>query len=1099
MYFPPVIAPLFRLLVLLPWASLALLAVSASGATLKLVPLFYNGSYGEFQNEGRAITPDGGFVAVIEYKTNTLWGAYMDGILYNVTNNTTYALNGGGAYAGLLTGIGYRTSGGQKQIVLAGADQSGPYQANWMTADGGVTWGAKRRNSTFTDCKNLPLANSLGASTGSDKYYCLWGENKDLSNQRHLYTGTGSGTWAGTFTMQYFAIENPDGGNMSGVASTGTAAGRAVGWYQDNYTYSPNQLKVNYIVEYPPAGPIGYPQSYANTWAFKGLNGSTNGAAWSVSADGTKIFGHSPLTTETNLHGYKAVVGTTINSWIRTDRLPDFGNTAGSAVLATPYGCTPDGRYAVGMNYRGTERAVLWDTGDANPANWTVVDLTDIAAAEGLLGSSPNPRWSTLTRAYSVGTNAAGDPVVTGIGSYWDGTGWYTRAFVMTVPQCSLTAAVGGITSPVYDSATTVIVTGCNAAASAIKVYYNGSVIGSAAGGSASTVVTVAPPALVAGWVLKATQVVNGQESCLNNAPSVIVTTPANPPPTITLTAPTNQSVYIAPASIALAATVTTNLNTINSVAFYNWSTNLLATVTTAPFTYSWLSVPAGTYSLSARVNYNSGSSVDSAAAIVTVNNPSSGSTLALIPLAPWQTGEYQNQGRAISPDGKYVVGPCYVSTPGDGDGFFYDVANNTVIQPSASSHPDQQYPPNMLTGIGYRTDPIYGKQLILDGQCNGYQANWSTTDGGATWGAMRADTSLTAGFALPVANSLGAVTGSDKFYTIIGNYAADINNQRQCYTCKGSNTWSSSTPCQFNYSWFYIDNPDAANMYGVAGATGRAVGYYRDQYLDAGKRHNYVVDYPPKGSIGWPQSYVGTWAFNGLDGTVVGEAFSVSADGNKIFGRSPTPTDSNWHGYKAIVTSATNSLQSVQKLPDFPDTGGSTRLVTPYGCTMDGRYAVGMNYRGQEKAVLWDTGSANSANWTVLDLTERAAAEGILGNFTTLNRAHSVGTNSAGNPVITGYGTYYDGTGYRARGFVMVVGTPRPVITSITGAGTSTVTVAYTNTVPGKIYTLQYNANLNSPDTWATVGSKTANSSSDFQAQNSALASPRYYRVYCQ
>ena len=254
--------------------------------------------------------------------------------------------------------------------------------------------------------------------------------------------------------------------------------------------------------------------------------------------------------------------------------------------------------------------------------------------------------------------------------------------------------------------------------------------------------------------------------------------------------------------------------------------------------------------------------------------------------------------------------------------------------------------------------------------------------------------------------------------------------------------------------------------------------------------RHNYVVDYPPKGSIGWPASYVGTWAFTGLDGTVVGECFSVSSDGNKIFGRSPTPTDSNWHGYKAVVTSATNSLQSIQQLPDFPDTGGSTRLATPYGCSADGRYAVGMNYRGAEKAVLWDTGDANPANWTVLDLTERAAAEGILGNFTVLYRAFSIGTNSAGNPVITGVGMYDDGAGLYNRAFVMVVGTPRPRITSITGAGTSSVTVNYANTVAGKTYTLQYNTNLSTTN-WYSAGTKTAAGTTDSQTQSSVTSGP--------
>ncbi len=216
-----------------------------------------------------------------------------------------------------------------------------------------------------------------------------------------------------------------------------------------------------------------------------------------------------------------------------------------------------------------------------------------------------------------------------------------------------------------------------------------------------------------------------------------------------------------------------------------------------------------------------------------------------------------------------------------------------------------------------------------------------------------------------------------------------------------------------------------------------------------------------------------------------------------KSFGHSPTSTDSNWHGYKAIATSAQNSLQGIpQKLPDFPDTGGSPNLATPYGCSADGRYAVGMNYRGAERAVLWDTGDPNSANWTVLDLTERAAAEGILDGFTSLSRAYSVGTNSTGYPVITGVGAYVSGGVTNSRAFVMVVGTPRPRITSIIGAGTSAVTVNYANTVAGKTYTLQYNTNLSTTN-WYPAGTKTAADTTDSQTENSVTSAQRYYRVF--
>ena len=101
---------------------------------------------------------------------------------------------------------------------------------------------------------------------------------------------------------------------------------------------------------------------------------------------------------------------------------------AGTANLAVPYGCTADGDYAVGMNYRGTEKAVLWDTHDASPTNWTVTDLTDLAVASGNMNI-----FSRLTRAYSVATDSGGNLVIAGVGLDTSSPAG-SRAFVMTVP-----------------------------------------------------------------------------------------------------------------------------------------------------------------------------------------------------------------------------------------------------------------------------------------------------------------------------------------------------------------------------------------------------------------------------------------------------------------------------------------------------------------------------------------------------------------------------------------------------------------------------------------------------------------------------------------
>jgi hypothetical protein len=122
----------------------------------------------------------------------------------------------------------------------------------------------------------------------------------------------------------------------------------------------------------------------------------------------------------------------------------------------------------------------------------------------------------------------------------------------------------------------------------------------------------------------------NGLESDYSAEISYTVPLPTNNPPIISLTAPANGSVYTAPATITLAAAVTTNGHTISQVQFYNGAT-LLGAVAAAPYSFAWNDVSVGIYSLSATAVYDSGTTVASAAANVTVaaGKPPSGLTFA--------------------------------------------------------------------------------------------------------------------------------------------------------------------------------------------------------------------------------------------------------------------------------------------------------------------------------------------------------------------------------------------------------------------------------------------------------------------------------------
>jgi len=98
----------------------------------------------------------------------------------------------------------------------------------------------------------------------------------------------------------------------------------------------------------------------------------------------------------------------------------------------------------------------------------------------------------------------------------------------------------------------------------------------------------------------------------------LVLVSSTTPPPAIALTAPANGAAYLPPATIPLAATVTPNGHSVSKVQFRQGPT-VLNEDSTAPFGFTWASVPAGTYSLSARLFYDAGNTLDSAAVNVTV------------------------------------------------------------------------------------------------------------------------------------------------------------------------------------------------------------------------------------------------------------------------------------------------------------------------------------------------------------------------------------------------------------------------------------------------------------------------------------------------
>ena len=158
-------------------------------------------------------------------------------------------------------------------------------------------------------------------------------------------------------------------------------------------------------------------------------------------------------------------------------------------------------------------------------------------------------------------------------------------------------------------------------------------------------------------------QAVYDSGSTVASSPANVTVT--NPPPTVALTSPANGASYTAPATINLAASVTANGHTITKVQFYNGAT-LLGEDTSAPYSFTWSNVSAGSYSLTAQAVYDAGSTVASSPVSITVTG---------LP-APWQTADIGSVGvvgSASMSNGIYTVkGAGNISGTADNFRFVY-------------------------------------------------------------------------------------------------------------------------------------------------------------------------------------------------------------------------------------------------------------------------------------------------------------------------------------------------------------------------------------------------------------------------------------------
>jgi len=198
----------------------------------------------------------------------------------------------------------------------------------------------------------------------------------------------------------------------------------------------------------------------------------------------------------------------------------------------------------------------------------------------------------------------------------------------------------------------------------------------------------------------------------------------SNKAPTVSLTAPASGASYTAPASVSITASAADADGSITKVEFYNGST-LLGTSTASPYSYSWTSVAAGTYSLTAKATDNGGAATTSSAVSITVSgSTSTGNCAGVATYQPYPA--VYNAGDKVVYNGYLYVSLAnglYNVTPGTADYWWQPlgacsssarVANTTYE--TADSIPVTVYP-NPVTGstLQVKVSAAAGEQVVLE------------------------------------------------------------------------------------------------------------------------------------------------------------------------------------------------------------------------------------------------------------------------------------------------------------------------------------------------------------------------------------------------
>lgn len=232
---------------------------------------------------------------------------------------------------------------------------------------------------------------------------------------------------------------------------------------------------------------------------------------------------------------------------------------------------------------------------------------------------------------------------------------------------------------------------------------------------------------------------------------------PTNQPPSVALTNPANGAAFAAGSDITLAASASDADGTIRGVEFLV-NGAVVGAAPSAPFTFAWTGVPAGSYTIAARATDNGGAATTSASTAITVGDGGP----AGLP-APWNSAEVGAvgvAGRADYSGGVFTVSGSGADIWGSADAFRFVYRSLTgdgeiIARVATVSNTD----PWTKAGVMIRATLDAGSQqaTMLVSPGKGLALQYRTTSGGTS--ASIAGGAGTAPVWLRIARAGGSLT----------------------------------------------------------------------------------------------------------------------------------------------------------------------------------------------------------------------------------------------------------------------------------------------------------------------------------------------------